>query len=401
MQRRRQPSTPSPRPKKRRVSRREIEARRQRWLRWGMAIAGALVVLILGGGALNEYVLKPNATLAKVGDVAIHRQDYWRVRAVDLFEQANQYQQFASFVGPDQQQQYLQLAQSALAQIPAVWGSTDVDATTLNQMIDDQVYLQHAKDLGIDVTEQDAETYMLNRFAPPAAPLITPSPTPTFIPARAAMATETSVALLASPTPLPGTPAATPLAATPVAATPRGATTPVVGTPDATPLATPHATPPPGTPNPTEARATAEAGFAQFQQNLFGTAHLSRDEYLRLVAMPAVARQKVEAAIGAQVGQSADQVHAAHILVATKDLADQIYQRVTTGGEDFATVARETSTDEATAGNGGDLGWFTREEIVKPVADAAFGQNAGQVSKPVESQYGWHVVKTIAKENGR
>src|SRR5581483_4552041 len=111
MQRRRQPATPTPRPRKRRVSRREREARRQRWLRWGIGIAGALVVLILAGGALNEFVLKPNATLAKVGDTAIIRQDYWRVRAVDLFEQANQYQQFASFVGPDQQQQYLQLAQ--------------------------------------------------------------------------------------------------------------------------------------------------------------------------------------------------------------------------------------------------------------------------------------------------
>jgi parvulin-like peptidyl-prolyl isomerase len=408
MLRRRQPSTPAPRPKKRRVSRREIEARRQRWLRWGMIVAGALLVLILGGGALNEYIIKPNATLAKVGDAAISRQDYWRVRAVDLFEQANQYQQFASFVGPDQQQQYLQLAQSAMAQIPAVWGSTDTDPTTLSQMIDDQVYLQHAKDLGVEVTDQDAETYMLNRFAPPDAPLITPSPTPTFIPARAVMATETTVALMPTPTPRPGTPSASPAAATPLAATPLGAmpAPPVLGTPVATPLASPMATPqatpvPPGTPSPAEALATAEAGFTQFQQNFFGTAHLTRDDYLRLVAKPGVARQKVAAAIDAGIGQSADQVHAAHILVATKDLADQIYQRVTTGGEDFATVARETSTDEATAGNGGDLGWFTREEVVMPVADAAFGQNAGQISKPVESQYGWHVVKTIAKENDR
>ncbi|HEX5499572.1 MAG TPA: hypothetical protein VFX03_10110, partial [Thermomicrobiales bacterium] len=257
-----------------------------------MAIAGAVVVLILGGGALNEFVLKPNATLANVGDAAISRQDYWRVRAVDLFEQANQYQQFASLVGPDQQQQYLQMAQSALAQIPGIWGSTDTDASTLNQMIDDQVYLQHAKDLGVDVTDQDAETYMLNRFAPPNAPLITPSPTPTFIPARAAMATETTVALMTTPTPLPGTPAATPAAATPLAGTPPAAMSALnVGTPAATPLASPLATPlatpqatplPPGTPSPADARATAEAGFAQFAQNLFGAAHLSRDDYLRL-----------------------------------------------------------------------------------------------------------------------
>src|SRR3712207_3042325 len=107
--------------RKRRVPRREIQARRQRMVRWGMAAAGLLTIIILAGGLIYEYVVKPNQTLATVAGVAISRQDYWKSRAVDLYEQALQYQDFAQFVGPDQQGQYLALAQQAMGQLPDVW----------------------------------------------------------------------------------------------------------------------------------------------------------------------------------------------------------------------------------------------------------------------------------------
>ena len=177
---------------KRRVPRREIQARRQRMLRWGIAAVGLLTLIILAGGLLYEYVVKPNQTLATVGSTTISRQDYWKSRATDLYEQALQYQDFAQFVGPDQQGQYLALAQQSLAQLPDVWGSTDVDPTSLEKMIEDQIYLQGLDDLGLEMTPDEIHTFALNRFAPPGAPLIAPSPTPTLTAERAAMATSTA-----------------------------------------------------------------------------------------------------------------------------------------------------------------------------------------------------------------
>jgi hypothetical protein len=379
---------------KRRVPRREIQARRQRMVRWGVAAAGLLALIVLAGGLLYEYVVKPNQTLATVGSVSISRQDYWRSRAIGLYEQALQFQDFAQFVGPDQQGQYLALAEQSLAELPAVWGSTEVDPASLEKMVDDQVYLQGMEDLGLEMSQDEIRTFALNRFAPPGAPLIAPSPTATLTAERAAMATSTAAALFA--TPLASPVAATPISGTPVAGTP-GLATPVPGTPVATPLAI-APTAPAATPNPVEARATAEAGFAQFADQVFPLAHLSQEDYERLVAAPALARQKVSDALAATVGQSAAQVRAA---LPTREAAEAARARVTEGGEDFAAVARELSTDEASAANGGELGWFTREEMVAPFAEAAFALEPGAISEPVETEFGWHVIQVLERDPER
>ncbi|MCC7023072.1 MAG: peptidylprolyl isomerase [Thermomicrobiales bacterium] len=378
-----------PPPRKRRVPRREIEARRQRMLRWGVGIAAVVTVAILAFGFLYDNVIKPNQTLARVGPAAISRQDYWKSRAYDLFEQAQQYQDFAQFVGPEQQNQYLAMAQQSLSQVPQIWGSTDVDATSLQKMIDNQVYLQGLGDLGVSMTPEEVHTFALNRFAPPDTPLIPAAPTPTLIPERSAMATGTAQALF-------GTPVASPVAATP------GAAPPIAGSEQGTPLATPAAggATPVATPDPAEARATAEAGFDRFATTLFPAAHLSQQDYERLIAAPALARKKVSDALTAQIGQSAPQVRAAHILAPTQEAAEAARQRIL-AGDDFATVAREVSTDSATAGNGGELGWFTHEEMAPAFADAAFSLAPGEISEPVQTQYGWHLIEVEEKDPDR
>jgi peptidyl-prolyl cis-trans isomerase C len=388
----RKSTTPRVPVRKRRVPRREIEARRQRMVRWGVAAAGLITLVILVGGILYENLIKPNQTLATVGSATISRQDYWKWRANELFEQAQQYADFAQFVGPDQQGQYQALAQQALAQAPEVWGSTDVAATSLQAMVDDQIYLQGLDDLELEITPDEIETVALNRFAPPGAPLIPQSPTPTYTAERAAMVTSTAEALQA-------TPVATPLAGTTAAGTPVAAS-PTAGIPAATPLAA-VPTVSPATPDPAQARATAEAGYTQFAEEFFGQAHLTREEYERLIVAPVLARQKVADALAARIGQSAPQIHAAHILLPTQEAAEAARARVIEGGEAFATVAREVSTDEGTAGNGGDLGWFTREEMVAPFAEAAFSLEPGAISQPVATEFGWHVIEVRESDPDR
>ncbi len=85
-----------------------------------------------------------------------------------------------------------------------------------------------------------------------------------------------------------------------------------------------------------------------------------------------------------------DEIHARHILVPTEADAQAVLKRLK-AGEDFAKVAKETSKDPGS--EGGDLGWFTKERMVPAFADAAFKLKDGQLSAPVKSQFGWHVIK--------
>ena len=86
-----------------------------------------------------------------------------------------------------------------------------------------------------------------------------------------------------------------------------------------------------------------------------------------------------------------EEVHARHILLDNEADAKKAYDRVK-GGEDFAKVAKEVSKDPGAA-DGGDLGWFTKDRMVKEFADAAFALKPGEISQPVKSQFGWHIIK--------
>jgi peptidyl-prolyl cis-trans isomerase C len=88
------------------------------------------------------------------------------------------------------------------------------------------------------------------------------------------------------------------------------------------------------------------------------------------------------------------EIHARHILLPTEDEAKAALARVKKG-EDFAKVATELSKDPG--GEGGDLGWFTKDKMVPEFADAAFKLEPGQISDPVKSQFGWHIIKVEEK----
>jgi peptidyl-prolyl cis-trans isomerase C len=89
-----------------------------------------------------------------------------------------------------------------------------------------------------------------------------------------------------------------------------------------------------------------------------------------------------------------DEVKASHILVESEDVAKSIIADIKKGG-DFAKIAGEKSTDKAAA-QGGDLGYFTKDQMVEPFANAAFAMKPGDVSQtPVQTQFGWHVIKVV------
>ncbi len=91
-------------------------------------------------------------------------------------------------------------------------------------------------------------------------------------------------------------------------------------------------------------------------------------------------------------------VRARHILVKEKALADDLHAQITAGG-DFAALAKEHSTDRGSKGRGGELPWATRERWVPEFADAAFGLEPEQVSDPVESKFGFHIIQVLEKRD--
>ena len=84
------------------------------------------------------------------------------------------------------------------------------------------------------------------------------------------------------------------------------------------------------------------------------------------------------------------EIHARHILLPTEEEAKAALARVK-AGEDFAKVATEVSKDPS--GEGGDLGWFTKDRMVPEFSEAAFKLKEGEISQPVKTQFGWHVIK--------
>ena len=93
---------------------------------------------------------------------------------------------------------------------------------------------------------------------------------------------------------------------------------------------------------------------------------------------------------------SRPEVHARHILVKDEALATDIHAQLT-GGADFAALAREHSEDRGSKGKGGELPWATKDRWVPEFAEAAFGQEAGQVSEPIKSKFGYHIIETLEK----
>ena len=98
----------------------------------------------------------------------------------------------------------------------------------------------------------------------------------------------------------------------------------------------------------------------------------------------------------AKKNKGLEEVRARHILVQTQKKAKKLIKLVNTG-QNFAELAKKNSVGR-TARRGGDLGWFARSEMTKPVSDAAFKLKVGQVTKdPIKSDFGWHVIKLEEK----
>ena len=146
------------------------------------------------------------------------------------------------------------------------------------------------------------------------------------------------------------------------------------------------------------AQAARRAGLMddpQVKRRLaFVTTDVLQQTYLNQLLAEQITEEKLraeyEATIGAEPGE--EEVSARHILLEDEAAARAVIEALAAGG-DFATLAQTRSTGPS-APSGGDLGYFTKNQMVAPFAEAAFALNPGEYTVvPVQTQFGWHVIK--------
>jgi parvulin-like peptidyl-prolyl isomerase len=257
----------------------------------------------------------------------------------------------------------------------------------LDQMVDEVLIRQEAEKRGITASTEEVQTLLQEsyNFFPNG------SPTPTITPTEVLFPTMSSQQMTIYPATATATEAAT--------GTPEPNTTPE----DTTPTATFTAGPPTPTFVPEAATATTTPYTLEgFQQQYNETLTEFKDygiseQTLREVYEVQILRQKLQEDLAKDLPRTDVQVWARHILVDTAELAKQV-QTMLLAGEDFAKVAQDFSKDTGSAANGGDLGWQPASNFVPEFSEAVKTQEIGAIGEPVQTQYGYHVIQVIARE---
>jgi peptidyl-prolyl cis-trans isomerase C len=149
-----------------------------------------------------------------------------------------------------------------------------------------------------------------------------------------------------------------------------------------------------------QAAETAKVGeSADFQRKLaYARSKALLDEYLdrevKKAVTPEAARKLYDETVKGLTPEA--EVRARHILVESETEAKTVAERLKKG-EDFTKLAEELSKDPGSKSDGGDLGFFEKDRMVEPFAEAAFKMEPGQISEPVKTQFGWHVIKVEEK----
>jgi len=328
---------------------------------------GALLVLLIGAGIIQELVIKPNQPVVTVDGTKIGLREYQQRVKFDWFLSGQQ-----------------------------VTDPQGTSLQTLDELVDDQLLLEQAKQRGITVTQDEIDQTIEKSFGYYRVP---PTPVPTATPA----------------------PTATP-------------------NPNATPSKEPTATPAPtSTPAPTPTPVTLQAYQKEYQAYLAQikqASGMSEADFRKIVEIDLI-RQKLYDEVTKDVPTHVEQVRARHILIAIRTpeptptpsptgqptptptptgeptptptpaprddaqalaLATQIKQQLDAGA-DFATLAKEYSDDTGSKDQGGELGWFPRDSgFVKEFEDAAFSLQPGQISDPVKTQFGYHIIQVEERD---
>jgi parvulin-like peptidyl-prolyl isomerase len=370
------------------IARLERERNQTRLILIGFfAIVVSATALFLYALLYPKYI-QPTITIAKVGNVSIRAgafQAHVRMQRGGLINQLQLFQQYAQYLGVDVSSQEQQITSQLNS--PSALGKTVLDS-----MIDDELIRQEAARRGITASTQEVDQAIQAnfRFYPAGTPTPSVTPTPVSFPT---LSPETLALVTITPTPtVVLTPALSPTSTADLLASPGATVSPTAPpTSGATPTPSPTDTPMP------TATPYTQQGFEQAYQNRvnqYSSLGLTATE-VRQLYESTLLRQKLFDLLTAAVPHSQEQVWARHILVADQASANAVRAQLVKG-EDFAKVAAEVSTDTGTKAKGGDLGWFARGAMVPEFESAAFSLKVGEISQPIKSQFGYHIIQVLA-----
>jgi len=333
-----------------------------------LAGVGILLVVLIGAGVVQELLIAPNQPVVTVNNQRLSTRDYQKLVKYAWFQDGQ------------------------------VTDPQGTSLTVLDEAVDNALIEQQAQQRGITVTDEEITEAIEKLFGYYRVP---PTPTPTRAPTT-------------EPTP----------------------------DPNATPSSEPTATPAPTfTPAPTATPVSLESyqtAYKNYLDRMSAATGMTEADFRTLIRRDLL-REKVYEEVTKDVPTTAEQVHARHILVAVRTPAPtptalpegqatptpdpaaptpaptleprddaqalaliiEIKNKVA-AGEDFATLAREYSDDTGSKADGGDLGWFARDAgLVKEFEDAAFKLQPGEVSDPVKTQFGYHLIKVEERDPAR
>ncbi|MGA9193038.1 MAG: peptidylprolyl isomerase, partial [Anaerolineales bacterium] len=161
-------------------------------------------------------------------------------------------------------------------------------------------------------------------------------------------------------------------------------------TPTVAPTSTPRPTPTPYT------EAAFSSDFQTYLNDLNSAGVTEQD--LRNFYRAKVYQDRLLAAFRSDTPRVQEEVHVRHILVKDEATAKDVLNRFKSG-QSWDDLAAQFSTDSSNKNNGGDLGWIARGQTVKAFEDVAFSTPVGQVSDPVQTSFGWHIIQVLGKED--
>ncbi len=370
---------------KKHLARIERERRQQRLIITGVILVALLVVGTLLYGVLNERVLKARQPVALVNGERISTADFQalvRYNRQSLISRAVNAYQIAQLFGdsPETASSFV----SQISSIQAQLSGTSIGRQTLDEMIDQVLIRQEAAKRGITVSEEEIDKEIEAQFG--FFPDGTPTPSPTLEPLPTSTLSPLQLTLI------PPTPTELPTQVITPTATPTQTATATVA-PTVTPTRAPTATATAYT------RQLFDENYQQTIKNFADNINFS-EKNLRQLIKDQLLRQKLQDAVLEELGveRTQEQVWARHILVPDEALAKTVLERLN-NGEDWNTLAAELSTDESNKNKGGDLGWFGRGMMVKEFEDAAFSLQVGEISQPVQTSFGWHIIQVLGHEN--
>ena len=385
-------------PKKETIfSRAAKEKRNTKLIIIGFSITAIIIIAMIGYAFIYDRFIKFNQPVAQIGEEEISGEEFDSRVRLERNAYILQYNSLAAQAFLNEESvEARDYFKGQMLQILAVLDDYDYFGEyVLERMINEKIAVIEAKNIGLQISEDDIDKLIqqLFNFFPDGT--ATPVPTSPISPTSTLSETQQSI--------FGGTPTDTDVSESTEEEINESLNT-IIATPSITPTekitetTQNESTATPTLSRPTATLYTQELYDVQYQDYLGDLEVIGVSEkYFRKYIETYLYNQKLYEEIVKQVERDKDHVWARHILVSDQETAIAVLNRLE-GGDSWELIAEELSLDTSNKSRGGDLGWFTKGKMIEPFEKAAFELEIGQISNPIETPYGWHIIQVLGRE---